>query len=80
MLVPDQTAADCEAKLKVRLAKCRYGDIEVKVTGGYDPTQTNEHPSLLKASTAVYKQQGMHVSLSPLLAGSWPGHVSRALP
>jgi acetylornithine deacetylase/succinyl-diaminopimelate desuccinylase-like protein len=79
-LVPDQTAADCEAKLKAHLAKRGYGDIEVKVTGGYDPTQTDENSSLIKASTAVYKQQGMLVSLSPRLAGSWPGYIFTGAP
>jgi len=74
-LVPDQTAADAEAKLKAHLAKRGYGDIEVKVTGGYDPTQTDEHSSLIKASMAVYKAEGLQVSLSPRLAGSWPGYI-----
>jgi len=79
-LVPDQTAADCEAKLRANLAKRGYGDIEVKVTGGYDPTQTDENSSLIKASTAVYKQLGMPVSLSPRLAGSWPGYIFTGAP
>jgi acetylornithine deacetylase/succinyl-diaminopimelate desuccinylase-like protein len=79
-LVPDQTAADCEAKLKAHLAKRGYGDIEVKITGGYDPTQTDENSSLIKASTAVYKQLGMPVSLSPRLAGSWPGYIFTGAP
>jgi acetylornithine deacetylase/succinyl-diaminopimelate desuccinylase-like protein len=74
-LVPDQTAAEAEAKLKAHLAKRGYGDIEVKVTGGYDPTQTDEHSALIRASTAVYKEEGLAVSLSPRLAGSWPGYV-----
>jgi acetylornithine deacetylase/succinyl-diaminopimelate desuccinylase-like protein len=74
-LVPDQTAADCVAKLKAHLAKRGYGDIEVKVTGGYDPTQTDENSSLIKASISVYKHEGMPVSLSPRLAGSWPGYI-----
>src|SRR6202000_2818808 len=43
-LVPDQTAAEAAAKLKAHLAKRGYGDIEVNVTGGYDPTQTRETP------------------------------------
>jgi acetylornithine deacetylase/succinyl-diaminopimelate desuccinylase-like protein len=79
-LVPDQTAADCEAKLKAHLAKRGYGDIEVKVTGGYDPTQTDENSSLIKASTAVYKHLGMPVNLSPRLAGSWPGCIFTGAP
>jgi acetylornithine deacetylase/succinyl-diaminopimelate desuccinylase-like protein len=74
-LVPDQTAADCEAKLKAHLTKRGYGDIEVKVTGGYDPTQTDENSSLIKASVSVYRHEKLPVSLSPRLAGSWPGYI-----
>src|SRR5580700_4067445 len=74
-LVPDQTAAEAEAKLRAHLDKRGYGDIEIKVTGGYDPTQTEENSSLIKASVAVYKHAGMQVSLSPRLAGSWPGCI-----
>jgi acetylornithine deacetylase/succinyl-diaminopimelate desuccinylase-like protein len=79
-LVPDQTAAEAEAKLRAHLAKRGYGDIEVNVTGGYDPTQTDENSSLIKASAAVYKQEGMPVSLSPRLAGSWPGYIFTGAP
>jgi acetylornithine deacetylase/succinyl-diaminopimelate desuccinylase-like protein len=74
-LVPDQTAAEAAAKLKAHLAKRGYGDIEVKVTGGYDPTQTDEHSALIQASIAVYEHEGFPVSLSPRLAGSWPGYI-----
>src|ERR1043165_859403 len=41
-LVPDMTAADALAKLKAHLAKRGFGDIEVNMTGGYDPTGTAE--------------------------------------
>jgi acetylornithine deacetylase/succinyl-diaminopimelate desuccinylase-like protein len=74
-LVPDQTAAEAETKLRAHLDKRGYGDIEIKVTGGYDPTQTDENSALIKASIAVYKHEGMPVSLSPRLAGSWPGFI-----
>ena len=74
-LVPDQAAAEAAAKLKAHLAKRGFDDIEVKVTGGYDPTQTEESSSLIQASMSVYKEAGMPVSLSPRLAGSWPGYV-----
>src|SRR5277367_5962507 len=74
-LVPDQTAAEAEAKLRAHLDKRGYGDIEVTVTGGYDPTHTDENSPLIKASIAVYKHEGMPVSFSPRLAGSWPGFI-----
>src|SRR6202167_3260966 len=40
-LVPDMTAADTLAKLKAHLAKQGFADIEVNMSGGYDPTQTD---------------------------------------
>jgi acetylornithine deacetylase/succinyl-diaminopimelate desuccinylase-like protein len=79
-LVPDQTAEEAKTKLKAHLEKRGYGDIEVKVTGGYNPTQTDENSSLIKASTAVYKSEGLPVSLSPRLAGSWPGFIFTGAP
>src|SRR6266704_3878785 len=39
-LVPDMTAQESLATLKRHLAKRGYGDIEVHMTGGYDPTGT----------------------------------------
>ncbi len=36
-LVPDMTAADTLAKLKAHLAKHGFGDIQVNMSGGYDP-------------------------------------------
>jgi acetylornithine deacetylase/succinyl-diaminopimelate desuccinylase-like protein len=74
-LVPDQSADEAAAKLRAHLAKRGYGDIEVRVTGGYDPTQTDENSALIQASIAVYRQEGLPVSLSPRLAGSWPGYI-----
>jgi acetylornithine deacetylase/succinyl-diaminopimelate desuccinylase-like protein len=35
---------------------------------------------LIKASTAVYTGEGMSVSLSPRLAGSWPGYIFTGAP
>ena len=40
-LVPDMTAKDTLALLKAHLAKHGFGDIEVNMTGGYDPTETD---------------------------------------
>jgi acetylornithine deacetylase/succinyl-diaminopimelate desuccinylase-like protein len=74
-LVPNQTAKEAEAKLKAHLAKRGYGDIQVNVTGGYDPTQTDEHSALIQSSLALYRAGGVEVSLSPRLAGSWPGYI-----
>src|SRR5213592_4233971 len=48
-LVPDMKAADAAAALKAHLAKRGFGDIEVNVTGGYDPTSTPASAPLIQA-------------------------------
>src|SRR5262245_7161456 len=74
-LVPDMTAADSLAALKAHLAKRGFGDIEVNMTGGYDPTSTPADSAIIRAATSVYKQRGIDPILWPRLAGSWPGYV-----
>ena len=74
-LVPDMTAADTLAKLKAHLAKHGFGDIEVNMTGGYDPTQTDPNSQLIQAELATYRKLGVKPQLWPRSAGSWPGYV-----
>jgi len=79
-LVPDQTKDDCVAKLRAHLIKRGFGDIEVNVSGGYDPTETSESSSLIKAELASYARAGVKTSVYPRLSGSWPGFVFTAPP
>jgi acetylornithine deacetylase/succinyl-diaminopimelate desuccinylase-like protein len=74
-LVPDMTAAEALAALKAHLAKHGFGDIEVKMTGGYDPTSTPEDAAIIKMSIEVYKRSGVDPVMLPRNAGSWPGYV-----
>ena len=74
-LVPDMTASESLAALKAHLAKHGYGDIEVNMTGGYDPTSTQANSPLINAQVFVYKQEGIDPIMLPRLAGSWPGYV-----
>ena len=74
-LVPDMTAAESLAALKAHLAKRGFGDIEVNMTGGYDPTSTAADASLVRAQVAVYKRSGIDPVVLPRIAGSWPGYV-----
>ena len=74
-LVPDMTAAEALAALKAHLAKNGFGDIEVNMTGGYDPTSTPANAALVRAEHAVYKRAGIDPIVMPRLAGSWPGYV-----
>jgi acetylornithine deacetylase/succinyl-diaminopimelate desuccinylase-like protein len=74
-LVPDMTAAGATAALKAHLAKRGFSDIEVKVTGGYDPTSTAPDAAIVRAAQQVYRAAGLDPVLWPRLAGSWPGCV-----
>ena len=72
-LVPDMTAKGTLALLERHLAKHGFGDIEVNMTGGYDPTETAPDSRLIRAQVAAYRQAGIEPGLWPRLAGSWPG-------
>jgi acetylornithine deacetylase/succinyl-diaminopimelate desuccinylase-like protein len=79
-LVPDMHAADAVAALKAHLAKRGFGDIEVNVTGGYDPTSTPASAALIQAQIAVLKRAGIDPLLWPRNAGSYPGYVFTGKP
>ncbi len=72
-LVPDMTAMGTLELLKAHLAKRGFGDIEVNMSGGYDPTETAPDSRLIKAQIATYRKLGIEPLLWPRLAGSWPG-------
>ena len=74
-LVPDMQATEALAALKAHLAKRGFGDIEVNMTGGYNPNSTPADAALIRAQTAVYKQRGIDPIVLPRSAGSWPGYV-----
>jgi acetylornithine deacetylase/succinyl-diaminopimelate desuccinylase-like protein len=79
-LVPDMHAADAVSALKAHLAKRGFGDIEVNVTGGYDPTSTPASAALIQAQIAVLKRAGIDPLLWPRNAGSYPGYVFTGKP
>lgn len=74
-LVPNMTAEEAAAKLKAHLAKRGFGDIEVIVSGGYSPTQTDENAAIIKAAAQTYDKAGIDYSFEPRRAGSWPGVI-----
>ncbi|MBS0581845.1 MAG: M20/M25/M40 family metallo-hydrolase [Proteobacteria bacterium] len=79
-LVPGMTLKDAVAALKAHLAKRGFGDIEVNVSGGYDPTQTAASAPLIQAQVAVLKRAGIDPVLWPRNAGSYPGYVFTGAP
>jgi acetylornithine deacetylase/succinyl-diaminopimelate desuccinylase-like protein len=74
-LVPNMTAAEAGAALKAHLASRGFGDIEVNITGGYDPTSTPADSALIKSQVAVLKRAGIDPLMWPRNAGSWPGYI-----
>ncbi len=74
-IVPDMTAAETLAALKAHLAKRGFGDIEVNMSGGYDPTSTSADSKIIQSQLAVLKRSGVDAVLWPRLAGSYPGYI-----
>ena len=74
-LVPEMKFADAVAALKNHLAKAGFADIEVNVTGGYDPTATPASAPLIQAQVAVLKRDGIDPVMWLRNAGSFPGYV-----
>ena len=69
-LVPNQTRAEAETKLRAHLDKRGFQDVEMKIGGGYDPTETAEDSRIIRAEVETYKRAGVNATLNPRLAGS----------
>jgi acetylornithine deacetylase/succinyl-diaminopimelate desuccinylase-like protein len=74
-LVPDMKADEALAALKAHLAKHGFGDIEVNMTGGYDPNSTSADAPLIRAQVAFYRGKEIDPIILPRSAGSWPGYI-----
>ncbi len=79
-LVPDMHKDEAVAALKAHLAAHGFADIEVNVTGGYDPTSTAATSGLIQAQLALLKRAGIDPLLWPRNAGSYPGYVFTGKP
>jgi acetylornithine deacetylase/succinyl-diaminopimelate desuccinylase-like protein len=79
-LVPDMTFDGAIAALKAHLEKHGFGDIEVNVTGGYDPNSTSASAPLIQAQIATMKRRGINPMMWPRSAGSYPGYVFTGAP
>jgi acetylornithine deacetylase/succinyl-diaminopimelate desuccinylase-like protein len=74
-LVPGMTKDAAVAALKSHLAAHGFGDIEVNVSGGYDPTSTSASSRLIQAQVKLLKAAGIDPVMWPRNAGSYPGYV-----
>ena len=79
-LVPDQTKDEAVRKLRAHLDAHGFPDVQAKVSGGYDPTETAEDSRLIQAQLAAYSALGVTANVNPRLAGSWPGATFTAPP
>ncbi len=79
-LVPDMTFTESVAAIKAHLAKRGFGDIEVNVGGGYDPTSSAASSLLIQKAIAAYKAHGITPMLWPRGPGSYPGWVFTGAP
>jgi acetylornithine deacetylase/succinyl-diaminopimelate desuccinylase-like protein len=79
-LVPDMTADGALAALVAHLERRGFGDIEVNMSGGYDPTSTTADAAVIQAQIAVLKAAGIDPILWPRSAGSYPGYVFTGAP
>lgn len=79
-LVPDMTARGTLELVRQHLARKGFGDIEVNMTGGYDPTETPSDAVLVKGMVSAYRKAGIDPILWPRLAGSWPGSTFTGAP
>jgi acetylornithine deacetylase/succinyl-diaminopimelate desuccinylase-like protein len=74
-LVPGMTFDGAVAAFRAHLAKRGFGDLDVHVSGGYDPTTTPASAPLIQAQIAVLQRVGIDPVLWPWNAGSYPGYV-----
>jgi len=79
-LVPDMTAEAAFIALETHLADHGYGDIDVNMTGGYDPTSTPAGARIIQAQLEVLKQAGHDPVVWPRSAGSYPGYIFTGQP
>lgn len=79
-LVPAMTKDEAVKKLEAHLAKRGFDDVQVTISGGYGPNETDEESILIKAQKRLFEQNGIAYSIRPRSAGSWPGVIFNGAP
>jgi len=74
-LPPGMTFDGAVAALDAHLARHGFADLEMNVSGGYDPTTTPASAPLIRAQVAVLERAGVDPILWPWAAGSYPGYI-----
>ena len=73
-LVPDMQADEVVAKLRAHLDKRGFQDIQIVPGGIYGPTETRRDAAVVNALVAALDGADLPYTLTPRLAGSWPGY------
>lgn len=73
-LVPDMRADQAVSKLRAHLDRRGFDDIEIVPGGIYGPTETPRDAAVVTALMMALDGAGLPNTLSPRLAGSWPGY------
>jgi acetylornithine deacetylase/succinyl-diaminopimelate desuccinylase-like protein len=73
-LVPDMRADEVVPRLRAHLDKHGFTDIEIVTGGIYGPTETPADAAIVQALVATLEDAGLPHTLTPRLAGSWPGY------
>lgn len=79
-LVPKMTKAEAVSKLRAHLAKRGFDDVQVTISGGYGPNETDEDSALIRAQKRLFDEQGVPYTIRPRNAGSWPGVIFNGPP
>lgn len=79
-LVPNMTKDEAVTKLRAHLAKRGFDDVQVTVSGGYGPNETEEDSILIRAQKRMFDESGVPYTIRPRNAGSWPGVVFNGPP
>ncbi len=79
-LVPAMTKDEAVSKLKAHLAKRGFDDVEVIISGGYGPNETEEDALLIRAQKRMFEENSIPYSIRPRNAGSWPGVIFNGAP
>ena len=79
-LVPGMTADGALAALEAHLDRRGFGDIEVNMSGGYDPTSSPVDAAVIQAQIVVLEAAGIDPILLPRSAGSYPGYIFTGAP
>lgn len=79
-LVPAMTKDEVVTKLKAHLAKRGFDDVQVTVSGGYGPNETDENAATIRAQKVLFERMGIPYSITPRNAGSWPGVIFNGPP